>query len=89
MCNSLKFKYIQVLTTCSEEHVLQEPGYFRNIAQLSISLAYDQWTTEIKACRHFRGEDIVNQCIAATVYNAGRKVEALDEFGVWASDKLL
>ena len=44
----------------------------------------DQQTIEIKACKPFRREDVVNYCITAFVSNAGRKTEVLDEFGVWA-----
>ena len=40
---------------------------------------------EIKARKLFRSEDIVNYCITtAIMFNAGRKTETLDEFGVWA-----
>ena len=37
---------------------------------------------EIKACKPFRSEDIVNYCITAIVYNAGRKAEVIDKFGI-------
>ena len=40
--------------------------------------------TEIKACKPFRDEDVVNYCITAIVYNAGTKAEVLDKFCVWA-----
>ena len=38
---------------------------------------------EIKACKPFRIDDVVNYFITAIVYNAGRKAEILDKFGVW------
>ena len=36
-------------------------------------------------CKRFRSEDVVNYCITAMVYNAGRKAEVLDKVGVWAA----
>ena len=45
-----------------------------------MSLVRDQQTIEIKVCKPFRSENVVIYCITAIVYNAGRKVEVLDEF---------
>lgn len=40
---------------------------------------------EIKTWKPFRSEDAVNYCIITTVYDACRKAEVLDQFGVWAT----
>mgnify|MGYP001793255533 CR=1 FL=1 len=46
---------------------------------------HDQQTIEIENCKPFSSKDKVkNDCITAIMYNAGRKAEVLDEFGVWA-----
>ena len=45
---------------------------------------HDHQTIEIKACKPYRSEDVVNYCITAIVYNTGRKAELLNEFAVWA-----
>ena len=58
------------------------PDY--SVQYSSISLAHDQRTIKIKACKPFRSEDVVNYCITAIVYNTGRQAKALDEFRVWA-----
>ena len=42
----------------------------------------DQRRIEIKAYKRFRSEDVVNYRITAIVYNACRKLEVLDKFGV-------
>ena len=34
---------------------------------------------EIKACKPFRSEDIVNYCITAIMFKADRKEDTLDE----------
>mgnify|MGYP001800841811 CR=1 FL=1 len=41
-------------------------------------------TIEIKACKPFRSEDVVNYCVTAVMFNASRKGEAIDRFGVFA-----
>ena len=38
---------------------------------------------KIKACKLITSK--INYCNTAILYNAGRKAEILDEFGVWAS----
>ena len=40
---------------------------------------------KIKACKFVGSADIVNYCVAAIMFNAGRKAEVLDEFSVWAA----